>query len=115
MKIYHPKTVSKFLVVFPLICGTITTMFPAQALTPQQRQEFQRDYLQGCRAGMAAEKISPQRGEAFCNCTSDILSQLPDDKLLALGNLTTVAGNFSQSGFSIRLDAMFCHLGQGLN
>ncbi|MBS0017513.1 MAG: hypothetical protein KFF72_14380 [Arthrospira sp. SH-MAG29] len=89
MRIYHPKTVSKFLVVFPLIGGTITTIFPAQALTPQQRQEFQTSYLQGCRAGMAAEKISPQRGEAFCNCTLERLSQLPDDKLLALGNLTT--------------------------
>ncbi|CDM97431.1 MAG: hypothetical protein P5702_11960 [Limnospira sp. PMC 1291.21] len=89
MRICPPKTVSKFLVVFPLIGSTITAMFPAQALTPQQRQEFQTNYLQGCRAGMAAENISPQRGEAFCNCTLDRLSKLPDDKLLALSNLTT--------------------------
>lgn len=75
----------KFLMIFPLSV-TMISIFPAMALTPKQLQQFQTEYMQGCLAGMAAEQVSTQRGQAFCECTLDRLSKLPETQLLALGN-----------------------------
>lgn len=70
------------------VSGGAMPLEASPTLTPQQREEFRADYLEGCLAGVAEEKIDERRGRAFCQCTVDRLSQLPASKLLALSEMS---------------------------
>lgn len=70
------------------VSGGAMPLGASPTLTPQQQEEFRADYLEGCLAGVAAENIDTQRGQAFCLCTVDRLSQLPASKLLALSEMS---------------------------
>ncbi|MEB3884144.1 hypothetical protein [Lyngbya sp. CCY1209] len=70
------------------VSGGAMPLGASPTLTPQQREEFRADYLEGCLAGVAAQNIDRRRGQAFCQCTVNRLSQLPASKLLALSEMS---------------------------